>query len=37
MPILAGFVFDHEEYGFGTLGVACKKESDAPQKKKKEK
>ncbi|RPB23304.1 hypothetical protein L211DRAFT_809514 [Terfezia boudieri ATCC MYA-4762] len=37
MPILAGFVFDHEDYGFGTLGVICKKESDAPQKKKKEK
>jgi len=37
MPILAGFVFDKEDYGYGTLGVVCKKESDAPQKKKKEK
>lgn len=34
-PILAGFVFDKEDYGYGTLGVVCKKESDAPTKKKK--
>ncbi|KAF8473396.1 hypothetical protein BDZ91DRAFT_714562 [Kalaharituber pfeilii] len=34
-PILAGFVFDKEDYGYGTLGVVCKKEADAPSKKKK--
>ncbi|KAI5809066.1 hypothetical protein DFH27DRAFT_542380 [Peziza echinospora] len=35
LPILAGFHFDKEDYGCGALLVVLKKESDAPQGKKK--
>lgn len=33
-PYLAGFYWDPEEYGYGTLGVALKKEGAPPSKKK---
>lgn len=35
LPVLARLEFDAEDYGFGTLLVRCKKEADAPSKKKK--